>query len=68
MTATPSWTTGPLSLADETGLPRHLADQIWANSLVARRKFRRVSYAIRLLGLAMLSSGTAVVVERLWNW
>jgi len=45
-----------------------LAEQIWANSLVARRKFRRVSYAITSLGLAMAASGFAVLVERLWNW
>jgi hypothetical protein len=58
-----------LHLADnETDLARRTAEQVWATSLVARRKFRRVSYAIASLGLAMASSGLAVLVERLWNW
>jgi len=48
-------------------LTRELAEQIWANSHVARRKFRRVSFAVRFLGLAMASSGVAVLVQRLWD-
>lgn len=52
----------------DTDLARQIADQVWANSIVARRKFRRVSYAIRLLGAAMVSASAAVIVERLWGW
>jgi hypothetical protein len=50
--------------ADEERFARQLAEQLWANSKVARRKYRRVSIAIYLLGGAMLSSGVAVVLER----
>jgi hypothetical protein len=52
----------------DTDLTRQIADQVWATSIVARRKFRRVSYAIRLLGAAMVSAGAAVIVERLGGW
>lgn len=55
-------------VGDDTDLARQLGEQIWATSLVARWKFRRISYAFWFLGLAMASSGLAVVVERLWNW
>jgi hypothetical protein len=51
--------------ADEAGVVRQIADQVWVNSIVARRKFRRVSYAVVFLGLAMASSGAAVIVQRL---
>jgi Family of unknown function (DUF5706) len=57
-----------LSLAnDGDGLARQLTEQIWANSLVARRKFRQVSYATRFLGLSMFSCGCAVLIQRVWN-
>jgi hypothetical protein len=57
-----------LSLArDDSRLCANLAEQVWANSLVARRKFRRVTYAVGFLGVAMVSSGLAVVVQRVWN-
>jgi Family of unknown function (DUF5706) len=55
-------------VADENSLLRQVTEQVWANSVIARSKFRRVGYAVRLLGLAMLTSGAAVVVARLWNW
>ncbi|WP_088998256.1 Pycsar system effector family protein [Micromonospora echinofusca] len=51
--------------ADEERFERHLAEQVWANSKVARAKFRRVAVAIYLLGAAMLSSGAAVLAYRL---
>ena len=60
---------GFVSLADdETRLVEHIAEQTWANSLVARRKFRRVSYAVLFLGAAMASSGAAIIVNRVWGF
>ena len=50
---------------DEQALCEQLVEQLWANSLVARRKFRRVAFGIYALGLAMLAAGAAVVVGRL---
>jgi hypothetical protein len=48
-------------------LSRQVAEQIWSNSRVARRKFVRVSLAVRFLGVAMVAAGLAVVVQRLWG-
>ena len=52
---------------DDALLCEQLAEQLWANSLVARRKFRRVAFAIYALGIAMFAAGAAVVVGRLWG-
>jgi hypothetical protein len=52
----------------EDRLAFQIAEQIWANSTVARRKFRRVSVSIYLLGAAMLTGGTAVLVQRIGGW
>ena len=43
---------------------REIVGQIWANSLVAKRKFRNVSAATWLIGLALVSGGTSVFLER----
>jgi hypothetical protein len=54
-----------LSLAtNESKLGEIIVEQVWANSLVARRKFRRVAYSVTFLGLAMVSSGLAVIGQR----
>ena len=53
---------------DDADLARQVAEQVWANSRVAHRKFRHVSFAVRALGVAMVSAGAAVAVERLWGW
>jgi Family of unknown function (DUF5706) len=50
---------------DEAALCNQLIEQMWANSLVARRKFRRVAIATYALGTAMFAAGAAVVIERL---
>ncbi|OLF13462.1 hypothetical protein BU204_27070 [Actinophytocola xanthii] len=52
---------------DEGRFLENVIEQVWANSLVARRKFRRVSYAVTFLGLAMVTSGLAVIVHRAWD-
>lgn len=46
-------------------LSRDISRQIWANSLVARRKFRHVTSATWLLGAAMLVSGVAALLQRI---
>ncbi len=51
--------------SDEQRFAIQLSDQIWANSQVARRKFRNASIAIYMLGGAMVASGCAVVLDRL---
>lgn len=43
----------------------HVAEQIWANSRVAHQKFKSVTFAIYLLGVAMVAAGSAVAVQRL---
>lgn len=43
---------------------RDLGHQIWANSRVARRKFRHVTSATWLLGAAMLGSGATALLSR----
>lgn len=64
-----TFVTNYLSLVkSDDDLSRQVAEQVWSNSRVARRKFRRVSYAIWSLGGAMISSGLAVIVQRVWNW
>jgi hypothetical protein len=50
---------------DDVALCTQLVEQMWANSLVARRKFRRVALATYALGTAMFAAGAAVIVERL---
>ena len=57
-----------LGLGSDDVLARQAAEQVWANSIVARRKFRRVAYAMWLLAFAMIGSGLAVAVGRLWDW
>lgn len=52
---------------DGARFSENIVEQVWANSLVARRKFRRVAYAVTFLGIAMASSGVAVIVQRVWN-
>jgi hypothetical protein len=57
-----------VSLAtDHARFAEALVEQLWATSLVARRKFRRVAYAVTFLGIAMASSGLAVIIQRVWN-
>ncbi|GAA3298241.1 hypothetical protein Dvina_52290 [Dactylosporangium vinaceum] len=57
-----------ISLADkEEDLVRQLIDQVWSNSMVARRKFRRVSFAVVFLGSSMAFSGTSVILQRVWD-
>jgi len=55
-------------LDDDARLARQVGDQLWANSLVARGKFRRVAYATWFLSGGMIFAGTAVLADRLWNW
>jgi hypothetical protein len=54
-----------LAMADPERIRREVVEQIWTNSLVARRKFRHVSAATWLIGLALISGGVAVYLERL---
>jgi hypothetical protein len=55
-----------LDLAEDAEtMNRALAAQIWANSLVAQRKFRRVAYATWLIGAAMFCSGVAVLLQHI---
>jgi hypothetical protein len=52
-------------LDHESDYRRHVIEQIWANSKVARGKFRRVAFATYALGGAMAFTGAALVVERM---
>ncbi len=45
------------TFADGVATAREVGGQIWSNSFVARTKFRRVTLATRLMGMAMLSGG-----------
>lgn len=51
----------------EDDLIRQVADQIWANSQVARLKFRRVAVAVWSLGAGMVLAGAAAVAQQLWG-
>ena len=51
--------------AADGGLSQDIIGQVWANSVVARRKFRQVAAATWLLGLALVSGGVAVLLERI---
>jgi hypothetical protein len=46
-------------LVDESALTSQIADQVWAMSLVATRKFRYMSMAIRLLGTGLITAALA---------
>jgi hypothetical protein len=52
---------------EEEEFQRQLAEQIWANSIIAKRKFERVRWGVRFLGVAMTCVGSSVLVARLWN-
>lgn len=47
---------------DPAATTREVVAQIWANSQVARRKFRIVTYATWLIGVAMVLAGTAALL------
>jgi hypothetical protein len=53
-----------LATADPDRLRHEVMEQIWANSLVARRKFRYVAAATWLVSLALISGGVAFYLER----
>jgi Family of unknown function (DUF5706) len=46
-------------------LGQDVIGQVWANSVVARRKFRQVTVATWLLGLGLVTAGVAVFLERI---
>jgi hypothetical protein len=50
---------------DPQAMRREVTGQIWANSLVAHRKFRDVVLATWLLGTGLVSCGVALYLERL---
>ena len=52
-------------LSHESDYTKQVAQQVWANSVIARKKFRRVALAVYALGIAMACSGLALVVEGL---
>src|SRR2546423_8462287 len=52
---------------DGRALARQLANQGWANSMVALAKFRATSFAAAFLTGGMGLAGTAVIIRRLWN-
>jgi hypothetical protein len=52
-------------LASHDAMLREIALQIWCNSIVAHRKFRRVSWGTMLLVLAMVCSGAFGILEGL---
>lgn len=51
--------------ADPDRMRQEVVEQIWANSLVARRKFRYVAAATWLIGIALVSGGIAMYLERI---
>ena len=46
-------------------LGQDVIGQVWANSMIARRKFRQVTIATWLLGLGLVACGVAVFLERI---
>ena len=49
----------------DDALSQDVIGQVWANSIVARRKFRQVTVATWLLGLALVAGGVTVFLERI---
>jgi hypothetical protein len=51
--------------SDPQVMREEVAEQIWANSVVARRKFRHVAVATWLIGAALVTGGLSVYLERM---
>jgi hypothetical protein len=52
---------------DEDALFREVASQVWANSVVARKKFLCSGWSIFALGLATVCASTAAVIVTIWG-
>ena len=52
-------------VADPERLRRQIAEQIWANSVVAHRKYRNIKLATYSLAVAMATGAAAGILGRL---
>jgi hypothetical protein len=53
---------------DENQLAIQVLDQVWANSCVAYRKYRMVTWAIWFFRAALVIAGSSVLAHRIWGW